>query len=135
MVFLVIYMFIHKYNIFKNIHSSIKILSTFIILNFGVFFLFLSFNDITNILYTIFHNPISNNILTELNSSVFSVYEWSITILGIIILLIVDFIKYKNNNKFIVNNIKYNFIIIYVLLVSIVLFGIFDGTTFIYLRF
>lgn len=132
---LVIYMFIHKYNIFKNIHSSIKILSTFIILNFGVFFLFLSFNDITNILYTIFHNPISKNVLTELNSSIFSVYEWSITILGIIILLIVDFIKYKNNNKFIVKNIKYNFIIIYVLLVLIVLFGIFDGTTFIYLRF
>ena len=131
---IVIYLFIRKYNVSNNLNSYLKMLFTFIFISFGIFILKItSLTELIDILYKIVQQPISNNILTELNLSVFSSYDWSITIFGIFVLLIVDFLKYKN--KFNMNNLKINYIIIYVLLFLIITCGKFDQTNFIYIKF
>jgi len=131
---IVIYMFIQKYDIFKNLNVYIKTLFTFIVVVFGIFILTVpSLTDLGNILHRIVQYPISNNILSELNISAFLFYDWWIIVLGITALLVVDFLKYKN--KFNIQNIKLNFVIMYALLLAVVVCGIFGETTFIYLRF
>ncbi len=131
---IVIYMFIQKYNIFKNLNVYIKTLITFIVVVFGIFILTVpSLTDLNNILCRIVQYPISNNILSELNIPIFLFYDWWIIVLGIIVLLTIDFLKYKN--KFNIQSMKFNFVIMYILLLTIVVCGKFGETTFIYLRF
>ena len=131
---IVLYLFMCKYNIFNNLNICIKTLCTFIIISFGMLiFKVQSLTELIAILYKIIKYPISNNILTEPNLPIFSFYDWNITILGIIILLIVDFLKFKN--KFNITSLKLNFVIIYILLFFIVICGNFDETAFIYIKF
>ncbi len=131
---IVIYLFVHKFNLFNKINTYIKILFTFIFISFGIFiFKIPSLTDFVNILCRIVQYPVSNSILSELNIPLFLFYDWWIIVLGITALLVVDFLKYKN--KLNIQNIKLNFVIMYALLLAIVVCGIFGETTFIYLRF
>ena len=59
--------------------------------------------------------------------------QWCVVIISIIVLFIVDYIKAKNKYNNI--NIKIRLFITYLLILSIVFFGKFGATTFIYLGF
>ena len=133
-ILLIICILLHKYNIFKNLNVFIKIICTFILVSFGHFLLMVpSTAKAIEIIHKIFIYPISNNIISELITESFYIDQWFVTVLGLIVLLIVDFIKLKN--KIVINNIKLNLFIIYLLLLCIVICGKFGPTSFIYFRF
>ena len=70
------------------------------------------------------------------NYFVFSQYHFSIAILGIILILILQFFPFKNlKHWFYKQNIIIRFSFYYIYIMSIVIFGIFSGNTFIYFNF
>ena len=133
-VLITLCLFIHKYNIFRNVKSIIKIIFTFMFISFGTFlFRINTLTDAINIINRVISCPFSDNIVSELNTNLFSVSQWYVLIISILILFIVDYIKVKNKQIKVNRNLK--LFIIYLLLLSIVLFGKFGATTFIYLNF
>jgi D-alanyl-lipoteichoic acid acyltransferase DltB (MBOAT superfamily) len=133
-IFIALCIFTKKYNIFKNISSLIKIICTFVIVSVGaLFFRIPTVTDAINILKRIFYYPFSNDIVGELHLNIFSISQWCVVIISVLILFIVDYIK--ATNKTINTSINIKLIMIYLLLLSIVLVGKFGTTTFIYLNF
>lgn len=133
-VLIVLCLFVQKYNIFKKVNNLVKIICTFILISFGHFIFKIStLKDAMNIINKIIESPFSNNIFSELNIGMFDVSQWCVVIMSIIVLFIVDYIKAKNKYNNI--NIKIRLFITYLLVLSIVFFGKFGATTFIYLGF
>ena len=133
-VLIILCLFIHKYNVFKNLNIIIKIFCTFIFVSFGhLIFRTPTLKDGINIIDRIVSCPFSNNIFSELNTNIFSFSQWYVVIIGIFLLLLVDYIRIKN--KFNKMNMRSRLIIIYIMFLIIVVFGKFGTTTFIYLNF
>lgn len=130
---LILYMFFRRYNKSKILNKLVGFIFIFLFLLGSPLLRCKYLSDALNIIYKILHFSLPNNFSTELTTSIFSLYEWSVTICGILILFLVDFLKYKNKLHF--QKIQSNFIIIYILLVLTIIFGKFGPTTFIYLRF
>lgn len=133
-VLIILYMVISRYNFMKNLKTFFKIFITFSFISFGHFLCRIpSLSEAKNIIYRIFQYPIPDHFIFEINTDVFSAYQWCITIIGIFVLLVVDFIRLKN--KYVVKNFTLNLFIIYLLLLCTIIFGKFGATTFIYLQF
>ena len=130
---LILFMFVRRYNKFKIFNKFIGLVFIFLFVWGGPLLRCKHLTDAFNIMYKILHFSLPTNFLGEITTSSLSFYEWGVTIFGIIILFIVDFLKYNNKLNF--KNLKYNFVIIYILLVLTIIFGKFGPTTFIYLRF